>query len=156
MTGATDMVTCITYYPGREAELGQALSKSADRARKDAQSEYDLRQKKTYERQVQGVDTLLDTMDGQGGAVGHMSVTVMVLGRDDNSLEQNCQRASTRFAIQRMKLKALANVQKQAFMHLSPYYPAQELIGDMTSPMSRRPRSGTCLPTMFPSRRSWI
>ncbi len=132
LTTATDAVTCITFYPGRAADLGNAISKEARRAARDATAEADLRQRKTYERQIQGAGEMLDTMDSQGGAIGHMAITVMVIARDDAGLEQNCQRVMTRFSVRRLRLKALANVQKAAFMHLSPFYTAQDLIADMS------------------------
>lgn len=132
LTNSADMVTCITYYPGKQADLGNAISKGAKQANRDAVMESDLRQKKAYERQVQGAAEMLEAMDSQGGAVGHMSITVMVYGRNESQLEQSCQRAMTRFSTKRMTLKALASVQKTAWQHMSPYYAAQDLIAEMT------------------------
>ena len=132
LTSATDAVTCLTYYPGQSADLGNTLSRGAKRAARDATSASDLRQRKQLERQVQGADEMLEAMDSQGLCIGHISIVAMVIGKDDTQLEQNCQRAITRFSAKRMTLKSLANVQKAAFQHLSPYYTARDLIGQMT------------------------
>ena len=131
LMGATDCITCITYYPGNEAEIGQALSRSARQSNQDADSHNDLRAKKRYLRKARDADRLIDQQDGEGMALGQMSIVTMPFADSPADLEERCKQMTNRFGRKMIKLRQLAQIQKDAFKHISPYYPDQPMVNDM-------------------------
>lgn len=131
LMGATDCITAITYDPRRSGDIGDALSKSIRQSTRDANSQKDARQKKIYERKAKSADALIDDLDERGMTLGHMSIVVMAIARDEKHLEKVSGDVISRFAGKRIRLRLLSCVQKEAFRHLSPYYPNQPLIDEM-------------------------
>lgn len=132
LTNATDCITCITYYPGRANEIGDALSRSIRSSSRDAEEERDVRKRKRFERKATDADRLIDDLDAKSMTLGHMSIVVMAFGDSKEALEEACKNVLSRFSVKRMKLKILSWLQKEAFRHISPYYPNQPYIDDIT------------------------
>lgn len=128
---ATDCVTCLTYYPGQEAEIGNALSKSIGRARLEAQTQRDTRKQKEAERQKASGEKLLEDIDAKSKSIGHVTLLCMPFGKDPAALEDAWQGARSRFLGKKLKLRPLTCLQQEAFRHLSPYYPAQPEVDEM-------------------------
>lgn len=132
LMGATDCITCITYYPGQAQEIGNALSQSIRSSSRDAIEESDARRRKQFERKAADADRLIDNLDVRGMSLGHISIVVMPWAQDAQGLDEVCRNVLSRFAVKRIKLKLLSCTQKEAWMHLSPYYPNQPVIDDLT------------------------
>lgn len=125
---ATDCITCITYVPDKSGVIGDALSRSARTAKRDAEEESDLRRKKKLERSARDADRLIDDLDAHSMSLGTISVVTMPFGSSMEDLEHVCKEVLSRYSLKRIKLKILSYLQKEAFLHLSPYYPAQDII----------------------------
>lgn len=128
---ATDCVTCLTWYPGQEAEIGDALSRAIGQAKRNARDEHDARKRKAQERQADSGDRLIDDLDGKGKSIGHVSLLCMPFARDEEQLEAVTQTVQRRFLGKRMRLKPLTCLQKEAFQTLSPYYPTDPQVDGM-------------------------
>lgn len=131
LMGATDCITCITYYPGNEAEIGDALSRSIKVSSRDAESQSDPRTKKRYQRKARDADRLIDEQDAHGMSLGHMSIVTMAFADSQEKLDEICKNMLSRFGQKQMKLRQLSQIQKYAFKHISPYHPDQTLVNDM-------------------------
>lgn len=131
LMGATDAVTCVTYYPSQASEIGDALSRSIQSAVRDASEESDTRRRKSFERKARDADRLIENLDARGMSLGHISIIVMPWAVTEEDLGRVCQNVCSRFAAKRIKLKVLSCVQREAWMHLSPYYPTQPVIDDI-------------------------
>lgn len=131
LMGATDCITCVTYYPGNEAEIGDALSRSIKASTREAASQSDIRAKKRFERKAQDADRLIDDQDARGMALGYISIVTMPFADSPEELEEICKSVIARFAQRQFKLRVMAQLQKYALKHLSPYYPDQPLVNDM-------------------------
>ena len=132
LTGATDCITCITYHPGMEGVVAELLSRTITSNESLASATRDVRQRKSLQRKADAADKLLDEVDGKHKAIGQLSITVMPFAPSKEALDVVCKTVTDRFSRRRMKLKLLSAVQKEAFKHLSPYYPDQTVINDMT------------------------
>ncbi len=131
LMGATDCITCVTYYPGNAAELGDALSRSVKASRRDAESQSDVRAQKRYLRKASDADRLIDEQDGGGAVLGHMSIVVMPFAHSPEALEEVCREVTARFGRKQMKLRVLSLVQRDAYRHICPYCPEQPVIKEM-------------------------
>jgi type IV secretory pathway VirB4 component len=128
LMNGSDCVTSITYYPGSAYELGNALSQSIRQNGVDAAVESDARKRKGYERGVKSADRLLDDLDANNAAIGHIALLVMPYAGDEERLEDVCRNVVSRFAKKRIKLKALGGLQKEGYKHISPYHISQTKI----------------------------
>ena len=130
LTGATDCVTCITFYPGQAAEIGDAISRSVRDSRRSAQEERDLREQMRQQRSAASGEVLIDKLDGGGQTLGQISIVTMPFAQSREALDGVCQDVVSRYAAKKMRLKILSCIQSDAFRHLSPYYPDQPRVGD--------------------------
>lgn len=126
-----DAVTCLTYYPGNTAELGDALSRSIRRSAAEASQSRDARDQKRFLRRVEGADRMIDALDAHGLSIGHISLVVMPFTDEAEQFKKVCDRAVGRCSAARLKLKSLGNLQKDAFRHLSPWYVNQSRVDAM-------------------------
>lgn len=132
LTNATDCITCITYYPGRANEIGDALSRSVKESSRDAAEERDVRKRKKLERTANDADNLIDDLDAKSKALGHMSIVTMPFADSKEELADVCVNVLSRYAGRKMKLKVLSSLQIDAFKHICPYHPNQQMIDDVT------------------------
>jgi len=132
LTNSSDCVTSVTFYPGNSSELGDALSRSIRRNSSDAASENNARRRMRLEKQAEDAGKMIGEMDFKNAAIGHMSLLVMPFTDNEENLEEICRGVSGRYARKNIKLKTLGGLQKQAYKHVSPYYPNQPEIDDVT------------------------
>lgn len=131
LMGLVDCVTCITYHPASDSAIGDALSRTIREANRDAEDERDARRRKRLERKAESADHMIDELDAKGMTLGQLSIVLMPFAADKETLEQVCKAVTSRYAARRMRVKVLSHLQKEAFMHLSPYYPAQEAVEEI-------------------------
>lgn len=131
LMGSTDCITCITYYPGNASEIGDALSRSIKVSNREASSQNDIRTKKRYERKARDADRLIDEQDGEGMALGYISMVVMVYAGSKAELAETAKNVVARYGHRQIKLRLMSMEQKDAYRHISPYYPAQPVVGEM-------------------------
>lgn len=131
LLNTSDCITSISYVPGQATELGDALSRAVKRSAVDAGAESDARRRKRFTKQAEDADQLIEEMDYKNAAIGHMTMLVMPFTSQADRLEDVCRYCVNRFMRYRIKLKALGNMQKVAFKHLSPYYIGQPEIESM-------------------------
>lgn len=131
LLGNLSAITCLTYYPGNAAELGDALSKSIRQSASAQASTTDARAKKQFLRRMQGADRMIDDMDSRGQTIGHISLVVMPFSSDEKEFKENCEKSVNLAGAGQLRLKSLGNLQKDAFCHLSPFYVNQPRIDQM-------------------------
>lgn len=127
----SDCITSITYYPGNAAELGDALARSIKTASMDAQSESNARRRKHFAKQAMDADQMIDDLDFKNAPIGHVTILAMPFSDCEDKLEDVCRSVCNRFSKKRIRLKPMGNLQKDAYKHISPYYPPQPLVEDV-------------------------
>ncbi|WP_352415079.1 VirB4 family type IV secretion system protein [Oscillibacter ruminantium] len=127
----SDCVTSITYYPGNAAELGDALARSIKTSSMDAQSESNARRRKHFAKQAKDADQMIDDLDFKNAPIGHVTILAMPFSDCEDKLEDVCRSVCNRFSKKRIRLKPMGNLQKDAYKHISPYYPPQSLVEDV-------------------------
>ncbi len=122
LVNSVDSVVAITYDPGNAEEMGNALSRSISQNTNSASSAKDARKQMRLAKQVTDAETLLSNLDFKASSIGHISVMVMPFTDDECKLADVCHAVVSRWARKKIKLKPLGNIQKEAFLALSPYY----------------------------------
>lgn len=129
----TNAVTCITYEPKPANELADSLSKSVKQSVSTAISTKDTRERKRAERSADDAEDMISQIDRDGEPIGLCSIVIMPFGFDDESLDNAVDNILNITMGLKIKLKCFGNLQKEAFKSISPYYPFQEKIGDITN-----------------------
>lgn len=124
LMNATDCITSITYIPGT-SDMGDALSRSIKDSSREAREERDTRKRKALERKTDDADKLIDDMDAKDKSLGFISVVTMPYGQSKEECEENAKSVIKRYSNKKMKIKLLTHSQREAYYHLSPYYPNQ-------------------------------
>jgi len=131
LMNSSDCVTSITYYPGNNAELGDALARSINASGQNAEAERNPRRRKHLEKRAADADKLIEELDFKNAPVGHIAILAMPFTEQEDKLDDVCRAVSGRFAKKRIRLRPLGNLQKDAFKQLSPYYPTQPRINNI-------------------------
>lgn len=131
LMGSLEAITCITFYPGSSVELGDALSKSIQHSAIRATEVKNAREQKQMLRRIEGADKMLDALDARNMTVGHISIVVMPFTSSEEELTKVCEKTLTLCAGAHLKMKCLANLQADAFRHISPFYTNQTRIDNM-------------------------
>ena len=128
----TESITCITFNLGNSNELADALSRAVSYGLKDAVSTKDARMQKQSIKQAEDSDELLSMLEQEGASIGQVSILTMPFTDDEDELEEVCRRVSMMYAVNRIKLRPLGQLQQEAFKTLSPYYPPDTRILDIS------------------------
>ena len=124
----TEAITCITFNPENSNELANALSDSINRNLREAETTRNHRERQRYERQAKDADALISKLDSRHEVIGIASIVTMPFTAKEDELDDVCARVISLFGKHRIKLKALGQLQKEAFMQLSPYHIPQPII----------------------------
>lgn len=130
LVNSSNCVTCITYYPGNPSEMADALARSVKQNAVDAEVEGNARRRQHLEKKVADSADLIGELEFKQAPVGHISILAMPFADSPEELEKAATEMVNRFARKRIKMKPLGNLQKEAYKHLSPYYPTQAVIDD--------------------------
>ena len=128
----TNAITSVYFNNTLKGELAEALSKSITSNLREATDERDARRSKQLIKQATDADELLSEIDEKQSSVGFATILTMPFSQNEEDFEDICRDVTMKFSQNRVKLKALGNVQKEAFQCISPYYVHQKIIDDMT------------------------
>ena len=82
---------------------------------------------------------MLDALDARNMTVGHISIVVMPFTSSEEELTKVCEKTLTLCAGAHLKMKCLANLQADAFRHISPFYTNQARIDNMLKAQADNP-----------------
>ena len=128
---ASDSITAITYYPGSDSKLGDALSRDVKQNTNEAEIQTDARRKLRYKKKAEDAQALLEELDFRRSSMGHISIITMPFADDFDRLETVCEEVQRRFRQQKLRLRKLTNMQDRAFRELAPYTVPDGMIKNM-------------------------
>lgn len=124
----TEAVTCLTFTTGNAMELGDNISKTMHRQMADVSLEGDPRRRRQIVKNIDDGDRVLEEIDEKNETVGFFSIVTMPYTDDMAKLDEVCAKVENIYRKQRISLRCLGNLQKEALKHISPYFPNQKLI----------------------------
>jgi type IV secretory pathway VirB4 component len=115
-------VSCQIFEPCDNGALIEHLSRSVTRYRGIAESSRDALVRQRAEKSAEDAERLMRQIDQNGETVGYMSNFVMPVAKDEAGLEKICRGIESAVAALRCRARVLANLQKEAYMAVSPYH----------------------------------
>ena len=78
-------------------------------------------------------ERIMYKMDQNNEVMSNWSTTIMVLSRDKNDFIDRCKRVENTANMLGCKIRILSNLQKEGFQQISPTYPKNKQISEITS-----------------------
>lgn len=128
---ASDSITAITYYPGNDLKLGDALSRDVKQNLSESELQTDVRRRLRYKKKAQDATSLLEELDFRRSSLGHISIITMPFAEDKEELETVCEEVQRRFRQQKLHLRKMSNMQERGFKEIAPYAVPDEAVKNM-------------------------
>ena len=121
-----------SFTPGDNTALMEAVSRNIIQNRGVAESTRDPLTRQRAEKGVYDGEKLIMQIDQNGETVGLMSTIIMATSKDESVFAKVCRKVEGVFAAIRCKIRGMANLQKDAFRAIAPYYGTDEYIDNIT------------------------
>ena len=129
----TEWLSRLTNIPGTFVSIGfkpvdngtliNAISKNVVQQRGLAEGAKDPLSRQRAEKAAEDGEKIIMQIDREGETVGLMSVEVMPVAQEEKEFRKACRRAESVASVMKCRLRAIPNLQKEAFMHLTPTFP---------------------------------
>ena len=123
LTNIPSTLVSIGFHPVDNGTLINAISKSVVQQRGLADGAKDPLSRQRAEKAAEDGEKVIMQIDREGETVGLMSVEVMPVAKDEKEFKKACRRAESVASVMKCKMRVIPNLQKEAFMHLSPTFP---------------------------------
>ena len=123
LTNIPGTYVSIGFTPVDNGALINAISRSVVQQRGLADGAKDPLSRQRAEKAAEDGEKVIMQIDREGETVGLMSVEIMPVAGDEKEFKRACRRAESAASVMKCKIRAIPNLQKEAFMHLSPTFP---------------------------------
>ena len=122
-TNIPGTIVSIGFNPIDNGSLINAISKNIVLQKGQAESARDPLVKQRAEKAAEDGEKIMQQIDREGETVGLMSVSIMPVAKEEKEFSKACRRTESMASIMKCKIRAIPNLQKECFMHLSPTFP---------------------------------
>ena len=122
ITNIPSTIVSIGWRPIDNATLINAVSRSVVQQRGIADGAKDPLSRQRAEKAAEDGEKIILQIDREGETVGLMSVSVMPVAKDEKSFQKVCRRVESLVSVLKCKIRAIPNLQKEAFRHISPSF----------------------------------
>ncbi len=139
VTNIPSTIVSVGIKPIDNGALISAISKSIVQNRGAADSAKDPLTRQRADKAADDGEKIMQQIDQEGETVALMSLAVMPVAQDEKQFTKVCRRVESVLNVQKCKARTLSNLQKEAFQAISPTYPSNKTVDDITSriiPMS--------------------
>ncbi|MGN0307086.1 MAG: VirB4 family type IV secretion system protein [Lachnospiraceae bacterium] len=123
LTNIPSTLVSIGFKPVDNSTLINAISRNVVQQRGLAEGAKDPLSRQRAEKAAEDGEKIIMQIDREGETVGLMSVAVMPIAREEKEFKKVCRLAESAASVMKCKIRAIPNLQKEAFMHLSPTFP---------------------------------
>ena len=123
ITNIPSTIVSIGFSPVDNGTLISAISRNVSQQRGIAEGAKDPLSRQRAEKAAEDGETIMKQIDREGETVGLMSVSVMPIAKEERTFKKVCRRAESIVSVQKCKMRAIPNLQKECFRHISPSFP---------------------------------
>jgi hypothetical protein len=129
LTNIPGTIVSIGYVPVDNGDFVEILnSKVALEERENRETNNALDRLKTN-KAAHDAKRVMEHIELNGERIGNYTLTLMVLSRDLKDFYDNCSRAENIAATLGCKIRPLANLQKEGYKQIAPFYPLGNAVG---------------------------
>lgn len=133
LTNIAGTIVSINYAPIDNGTLMSAMSRNIKLNRGQAAASKDPLEQQRCQKSADDQERIMYRMDQNNEVMGYWNTTIMVLSRDKDDFINRCTRVESIANIIGCKVRILSNLQKEAYQQISPTYPQNKQISDITS-----------------------
>jgi type IV secretory pathway VirB4 component len=133
LTNIPGTIVSIGYTPINNGDFINTLSRTINLNRTYADGTKDQVEKMRKKKTAEDAERIITSIDQNNESAGSFCTTIMVLSRDDDDFEDKCSRVENAVNVMGCKIRILANLQKEAYQHLSPSHAFSKEISDITN-----------------------
>lgn len=128
ITNIPNTICSLNFSPTDNGLLIQNISKGIrqNEAVLDGLTDEILRQR--TEREIEDGQELIKRIDQNGEVVGYMTILIMVIAESEEELIKRCKRVESKLTGMQMKIRSLANLVKNAFRSIAPFFKLDDKI----------------------------
>ena len=130
LTNIPDTVVSIMSLPLDQGYFIQSMNKKVSESNSAAETTRDALERSRNLKTAEDSKKIMVNVDQGNEAIGGYGLEIMVFGRDKEEFEKKCARVESTASALGVVLMKMSHRQKEAYMHLSPTYPDQEVINE--------------------------
>lgn len=131
LTGIPGTIVSISVTPINNGDFVNTMSKTISEYRGAAESTKDQLERSRKTKAADDAEKIMKQIDQENGNVSGFGLQIMVLSRDRDDFTEKCSRIESAANAIGCRVRILSNLQKDAYKHLSPTYPQQQLINEI-------------------------
>lgn len=132
ITNIPNTIVSITFTPTDNGAFVDTLSNTIRNNRGTAETTNDPLTKQRATRTADNAEKTMAQVDQNEESVGLMSVMVMPIARDDAMFTKVCRKVESTIKGLKCKVRTLANLQKEGFKMISPFYTTDSKVEGIT------------------------
>lgn len=79
-------------------------------------------------REIDDAQEILDKVEVKGETVGYMTIVIMVVAEDEETLNRRCKRVESIICSMQLKMRSLANLLKESYQTIAPFHTMDKTI----------------------------
>lgn len=128
ITNIPNTICSISFKPIDSGVFLENLSRSISRNKGLANTTKDSLTRTRAEKAAEDAEKTLIRIDQEDESVGLMGVTIMPIATDDEVFEKTDKKVKGTASVAKCRIRNLANLQKEGFKQLSPFYTTEERV----------------------------
>lgn len=128
ITNMQSTIVSIGFHPMDNGVLVNAINRNVTRQRGIVEGAKDALTRQRAEKAAEDGEKMIAQIDREGETVGLMSVSVLPIAKEEKDFQKVCRRAESTVSVLKCKMRAIPNLQKESFKHISPSFPTQPKI----------------------------
>ena len=132
LTNLPGTIVAINYEPIDNGLLLANMSKNITTQRGIQLSTKDSLERQRAEKSADDQENAMRQMDQNNETMGVWNTTIMVISNDEDDFRERCTRVVSLANTVGCRLRVLANLQKEGYQHISPTYPQNKEINEIS------------------------
>ena len=132
LTNLPGTIVAINYEPIDNGLLLANMSKNITTQRGIQLSTKDSLERQRAEKSADDQENAMRQMDQNNETMGVWNTTIMVISNDEEDFRERCTRVVSLANTVGCRLRVLANLQKEGYQHISPTYPQNKEINEIS------------------------
>ena len=119
------------FEPTDNLKIISSISKGIRQSEVECETSREPIDRQRALRAIADGQEILDKVDNKGETVGYMTLMLMVVAEDEETLVKRCKRVENKLASMQMKSRSLANLVREAFKTVSPFNAESPIISNI-------------------------
>ena len=122
LSNIPNTISAQIFEPSDNTLLIENMSKGIRQSEMIYDTAKDVLVRKRALREIDDGQEILDKVEVKGETVGYMTIMIMVVAEDEETLNKRCKRVESIICGMQLKVRSLAHLLKQSFQTIAPFH----------------------------------